>query len=87
MALGKKVDKFISLEMKRSDSKAIAEGPGKIRYPTLYIHDTVLPISDKDVDAEMTAEVKIKVRTVSKSSVNGKESESYDLEIKSIRFK
>lgn len=58
----------------------------KPRGPTLYISDADLPLSEKDVDQEMTAVVTLIPRRVSITKENGKTRKSFDIEVAEVRF-
>lgn len=85
--LSQKKDPFINLVNERSGGveTAPAEIP-KPRGPMLYISDVKLPITDKDQDQVITAQVKIKPRRIT-TTIEGKDIRvSYDLELTGIKF-
>lgn len=90
MAIGKDMDKdhFISLKEPKRDKSEFAATPSNIpRYPTLYISDIELPFSDKDINDAGIAEIKYKLKRLTKSETNGKKRYSYDIDIMGINIK
>lgn len=81
---------FINLG-KRSESIAISS-PSKsekseVYYPSLYLNDKDLGLTDDDLNQELEATIKVKVTRHVKTIENGKTRESVDLDVLAIKLK
>lgn len=81
------MSKFISLRkmyegIKMSEATDIPEPSG----PTIYVTDIDLPLTEADLDKDIEATVKLKLKRVTQTRTNGKDSNSFDLEVSAIKF-
>ena len=83
--LSKKHDPFISLEKEVKEIKA--EAPQEIQYPSLYLNEIDIGLTDKDLDQTIIAEVKIKPKRITKTIENGKTHYTCELDVLGIRLK
>lgn len=90
----RKIDPFIDLTS-RPDNEMIAlpYGPGKDKKPepkgpslSIYSEPIELPLTEKDLDTVISAEVKLKPYMIKKTVENGKTKYSYEIEVMAIRF-
>lgn len=85
-----KTGKMINLK-RASESIGMAmpaDNPEKSapRGPTFYVRDVELPITEKDLNKEMEAIIKIKPIEIRESVVNGEKQCSYDFEVTGIKL-